>query len=486
MRGPPMPQRHHAMPISQQNSWNQSMGMNAQPVGQMDGGHLGHQQQWMNQSFQNGIPPGMNTLGLPYLPQNVLQDALALSVPVESADEPLLVQQIMNGLIRGESYKEILNSLHGKNGHSASLWKDYYLDHKARIDSWVTLCMQKEKTKQVTLEERGPIPSIKKPTIKKPSPSSFKTENSPTPTSLTPSTVPAKRPYTKAPTPKEQRSASTTALTQAGGSRRATINSLTAPAPVFDSRLPPPHADIKIPDPPSRSPTPPTKVIPQGRGNKYTPEDREFFIKFIQRALQKNPDLTRNELCEMVAERAPHHTPQSWASHWSINHDLPDKILAAARGKEYALADDDEDESRSSRRKRPKYRDPSTSEEEEDEEEEEDQETASVSNEDEDESDDDTPVKKWHEDDMGQKGEPFSEADMYIAAKYIAEFPRWHETTSKDRWGPFAEKYTQRSAKSWAEYYRRCEKEINRLARKIQREFSQSQRVKPSRTPRKE
>lgn len=168
--------------------------------------------------------------------------------------------------------------------------------------------MQKDKTKQVTLEERGPIPSIRKPTIKKPSLGSFKAEHSPTPISLTPSTIPAKRPYTKAPTPKEQRSASAAALTQAGGSRRATINSLTAPAPVFDSRLPPPHADIKIPDPPSRSPTPPTKVIPQGRGNKYTPEDREFFIKFIQRALQKNPDLTRNELCEMVAERVSCHT----------------------------------------------------------------------------------------------------------------------------------------------------------------------------------
>ena len=63
-----------------------------------------------------------------------------------------------------------------------------------------------------------------------------------------------------------------------------------------------------------------------------------------------------------------------------------------------------------------------------------------MSNNGEDESDDDTPVKPWHEDDMGQKGEPFTEADMYIAAKYIAEFPRWHETTSKDRWGPFAEK----------------------------------------------
>ncbi|RXW19522.1 hypothetical protein EST38_g6325 [Candolleomyces aberdarensis] len=462
MRGPPMPQRHQSIPISQQNSWNQSMAMNTQSLGQMDGGQLAPQQQWMNQSFQNGIPAGMNNLGLSYLPQNVLQDALALSVPVESADEPLLVQQIMNGLPRGETYKEILNSLHGKNGHSASLWKDYYLDHKTRIDSWVNMCMQKEKPPQISLkqEERGPIPSIKKPTIKKPSPRSFKTEHSPVPISLTPSIVPAKRPHSNVPTPKEQRSTPAVSLAPAGGSKRATINSLTAPAPVFDSRLPPPHADIKIPDPPSRSPTPPTRVIPQGRGNKYTPEDREFFIKFIQRALQKNPDLTRNELCEMVAERAPHHTAQSWASHWSINHDLPDKILAAARGQDYALAEEEEDEARTSRRKRPKYRDPSTSGDEGGDENE--QESASVSNNDEDESDDDTPVKQWHEDDMGQKGEPFSEADMYIAAKYIAEFPRWHETTSKDRWGPFSEKYTQRSAKSWAEYYRRCDKEINR------------------------
>ena len=108
-----MPQRHHTMPITQQNSWNQSMAMNTQSLGQMDGPQLPPQQQWMNQSFQNGVPAGMNNLGLSYLPQNVLQDALALSAPVESADEPLLVQQIMGGLVRGESYKEILNSLLG-------------------------------------------------------------------------------------------------------------------------------------------------------------------------------------------------------------------------------------------------------------------------------------------------------------------------------------------------------------------------------------
>lgn len=108
---------------------------------------------------------------------------------------------------------------------------------------------------------------------------------------------------------------------------------------------------------------------------------------------------------------------------------------------EYAQAEQEEEEVRSSRRKRPKYRDLSTSGDEDEEEEEQDnQESTSVSNDDEDESDDDTPVKQWDESHMGQKGEPFTEADQYIAAKYIAEFPRWHETTSKDRWTPFAEK----------------------------------------------
>jgi hypothetical protein len=29
--------------------------------------------------------------------------------------------------------------------------------------------------------------------------------------------------------------------------------------------------------------------------------------------------------------QVPHHNTRSWASHWSNNHDLPDKILASAR-----------------------------------------------------------------------------------------------------------------------------------------------------------
>ena len=84
---------------------------------------------------------------------------------------------------------------------------------------------------------------------------------------------------------------------------RTTQNSLSAPTPVFDDRLPPPNAEIRIPSPPSRSPSPPRHIVPQGRGNKYTPEDRDFFVRFISWRLKGNPSLTRMDLCEQLAEK---------------------------------------------------------------------------------------------------------------------------------------------------------------------------------------
>ena len=84
---------------------------------------------------------------------------------------------------------------------------------------------------------------------------------------------------------------------------RTTQNSLSAPTAVFDDRLPPPNAEIRIPSPPSRSPSPPQHIVPQGRGNKYTPEDRDFFVRFISWRLKGSPSLTRMDLCEQLAEK---------------------------------------------------------------------------------------------------------------------------------------------------------------------------------------
>ncbi|KAF9015530.1 hypothetical protein BDQ17DRAFT_1269418 [Cyathus striatus] len=426
---------------------------------------------WSHQMQQQPFPPAMSGFNMSYLPAQVLQDALSMSAPVEATDEMTLVNALLSSRRKGETYKDGLNSLHGKNGHSASLWKDYYLDHKDRLDAWIASIVQKEnKSTPVSVSSPAfgrdpnviaagfkgfPKSSAKPATIKKPSPSSFKVEPSPAPSTGSAPPKGRKQSSSKQSTPSIQFPPST-------GGRRSTINSLTAPAPVYGDRLPPPNAEIKIPDPPSRTPSPPTRIIPQGRGNKYTQEDRDFFIKFISWHLSKNTELTRLDLCNMLAEKAPHHTSQSWASHWSNNHDLPDKILAAARGDEYSDeegSESSEEEEKIPQRRRPKYRESSTEGEEE---EEEDIEGES--------SDDGEPITVYKESEMGSKGEPFTEADHYIAAKYISTFPDWEEASSKERWEPFCEKHPQRSYKSWTEYYRRNEKLIGKLVRKMRKQ----------------
>lgn len=153
------------------------------------------------------------------------------------------------------------------------------------------MCLQKEKSQPVErdLGHVGAKPSYARQQVQP-----IKREFSPT--RLPVSAPPANRKRKHA-----SPSGSTSVYTAITG--RNTVNSLTVPEPVFNDRLPPPNAEIKIPDPPSRSPSPPTKVIPQGRGNKYTEEDRQFFLKFISWRLKQDPSLTRNDLCNMLSEK---------------------------------------------------------------------------------------------------------------------------------------------------------------------------------------
>lgn len=86
-------------------------------------------------------------------------------------------------------------------------------------------------------------------------------------------------------------------------------------------------------------------------------------------------------------------------------------------------------------RRRPKYKDPSTTEESESEESEDEKEEQV-----DDEEDDRKPIQHYTEEEMGQKGAPFTEADNYITAKYIASFPKWDDASAKERWEPFVQK----------------------------------------------
>ncbi len=108
--------------------------------------------------------------------------------------------------------------------------------------------------------------------------------------------------------------------------------------------------------------------------------------------------------------------------------------MAAARGEDYSSGSSDaEDDGQI--RQRPIYKDVSTTEDEE-----EVSESDAEAEEDEEEGGEDAPIKHYSEKNMGEKGSPFTDADVYITAKYIASIPDWDRIVSKQRWDPYAEK----------------------------------------------
>ncbi|KAJ7596879.1 hypothetical protein C8J56DRAFT_918556 [Mycena floridula] len=463
------------LPLTNRGSYSQNNGLqrpsqqHPQQQQQQSGNWLQHQphQQLFNTSNHRAWNPmspfpnntnGMHSMSpmmamqgynpVNYLPQDVLQDALVMSVPVRQSDEPLLVSTLVEASKCQKSYKMALDSLHGRNNHTSMLWKDYYLDNKYRIDHRVSSLLNQPKN-------MAPPPDrISQPTrvqnIKRDTPESSKKGSATPPPSI-------------------KRRKLTTVSPPPSASGRKTINSMTAPpSPEFNWNLLPPNASIKIPDPPSRSPTPPATVIPRGRGNKFTPEDKSFFLKFLTWRLKHNSSLSRQELCVMLAEQAPHHSHQSWAAFWSNNHDLPDKILAAAHGLEEEEVEDDseseEEESepeRISPRRRPRYKDPSSDED--------DAEMETDGDGDDEPSDDeDFEMPSFDQCKMGKKGH-FTDTDFAIVARHIASIPNFRTESFHTKWTSFAEQYSQRTGKSWAEYYRRNERGLHKLAEKIKK-----------------
>jgi hypothetical protein len=56
------------------------------------------------------------------------------------------------------------------------------------------------------------------------------------------------------------------------------------------------------------------------------------------------------------------------------------------------------------------------------------------------------PVRRYSRSDMGERNGPFTKADMYFIAKYIASTPDWDILTGKDRWEPMHAKVVPMSA----------------------------------------
>ena len=59
---------------------------------------------------------------------------------------------------------------------------------------------------------------------------------------------------------------------------------------------------------------------------------------------------------------------------------------------------------------------------------------------DDDDDDDNDSIQSFSESEMGSKGGPFTDADLYVTAKYVAGIPAFDEVSSKERWQPYGER----------------------------------------------
>jgi hypothetical protein len=253
---------------------------------------------WPQQQQQASILQQAQTMaginGMGFLPTQILQDALRMSTPVGSCsnDDVILAKTLYDSIQSGITYKRAIESLHGVrfvshstqrlltqsqvNNHASSLWKDYYLDNMPRIDHLVA-------------SHSSPhTRAVKKPSVELSPPPNASSRGRPSSHGKRRRTSTNNKASHPAEKPKIQ---------------RKTINSITTFMPVFDTRLPAPHADVQIPTPPSRSPTPPTNVVRSTNGNRYSEADKEYFLKFIAWRLKGDPSMTKAKLCEKLAEK---------------------------------------------------------------------------------------------------------------------------------------------------------------------------------------
>ena len=163
-------------------------------------------------------------------------------------------------------------------GHTISrcCFQDYYLDHATRINELI----QRPKAAKKPIFPPSPTqPKSAPPQMKKP--------------------------------PKPQAKSSKSVVARPLASRRSTGD-----LPAFGSSVrlashasrklisgPVKHRDVSLPPIPSRSPSPPTIVVQGTHGNKFTADDKEFFVNLMLYELHRDSSLTKSEICSKLADK---------------------------------------------------------------------------------------------------------------------------------------------------------------------------------------
>ncbi|OBZ76031.1 hypothetical protein A0H81_03083 [Grifola frondosa] len=236
------------------------------------------------------------------------------------ADDKVIAQTIVKGRGGGQTVREALEALHGVKNRSAQWWKDYYMEYSESINDLVA------RTAKYAQAASAPAPAslsaavqglepfnvttsavISEPTLAKHHRDSHRRD------------IPAQRTEGSGTCDKLDVDDSVSGT----GVPSMANEKLSASAPSLYLSL----------DIPSRPPTPPTKVEKTGPGNKFTEDDKEFFVKLILWELSRDSSLTRSKLMRLAAEKTPHHPYGSWTKFCSKGEPRLqlDYVLAAAQ-----------------------------------------------------------------------------------------------------------------------------------------------------------
>ncbi|KAH9950436.1 hypothetical protein B0H21DRAFT_723370 [Amylocystis lapponica] len=406
----------------------------------------------------------------------VMNEACRNTVPITSAeDESRLVRVLYESEIKGQTYRQAIETLHGTNDHTAMIWKDYYLDHTPRLNRLVanlraakSLSANRSSQSGAPSSSSGrasqpqPFASGSRPRSDQARPPASQSSASPSNTHRTHQLYDGHRSHgSSVPQPGSSssrhhvlshsaiRSQQSKPSEQSTGRQWSSTRTAVNAGPFVS--LHPVRWAIKIPDPPSREPTPPTRVEFAARGNKYTEDDQAFFIKFIQWKLKEDPTLAKEPLCTLLSQKVPSHSAPSWSTYWTRHSELPDEILREANSnapRRHAATNrsDSEEGASSDHRSQPSHNEAAVE--------------ASIQAEDDDASSSDNE-SEWEAEDadtdddlnnMGHPGELWTYADLRIMARYIASQPNWDNMARSERWLPYAAKHP-RSSESYAQGY---------------------------------
>ncbi|TFY65161.1 hypothetical protein EVJ58_g2159 [Rhodofomes roseus] len=329
-------------------------------------------------------------------------------------DERILVNTLSTRNLKGWTVREALEALHGVNNHTASSWKDYFLENYERLALHIPLANEEERHDE-SLSAATPRGRTASRTWER--------------SASGPSKPPARR-------------HSVTRSRRDSQSRGQS-----------DSRARPPR-HVRFSETPSRSPTPPPSDSSVSmNGKRFTEAEEEFLIKSVRRQLNKDPYVSFAQMAKTLAQKAPGRSVDSWRGHITMTRRADvDRMIADARDNH--KRDDRDETSRTCRGddRRDLHDTPQKMTRE---------------------TDDDEPDTDEDILSMGVSGQPFTEADFRMAARYIASVANWDSTPSTiARWSDFAIQHPQRADKSWAQGYVNHHLVIDRLVSKYRARYA--------------